>query len=83
MEQIIEKILSVRQASVILSCSEANVYSLIDSGDLPFIPVGQSKCYRISTIDLLDFIQQRKVRKRGIKTQVVRRVGKLKHIKIG
>lgn len=77
----IPRLLTITEAAQVLGCSEANVYSLIESGKIPYVAVGRKKGYRIASDDLLLFIQSRKVRKQLAETKpVVRR--RLRHIRI-
>lgn len=56
------RLLSVKQTAQSLACSVANVYALIEAGELAVVNVGKSKGYRIDRRDLEAFIQQRKFR---------------------
>lgn len=56
------QLLSVKQAAVRLCCSAANVYSLIEGGELAVVRVGRQKGYRIDLRDLDAFIADRKFR---------------------
>ena len=76
----VKELLPVSDVARILVCSEANVYSLIDAGELPYVPIGKSKGYRIDPADLTAFIQKRKVQKQRAKRKVPR--PRLKHIKL-
>jgi excisionase family DNA binding protein len=74
------RFVKVRQAATELGCSIANVYALLNKGELPFVSVGQSKGYRIDTADIARFVSQRKVQREGAKPRVPR--PQLKHIKL-
>ena len=37
-----KELLTVAEAARILVCSEANVYGLIDAGQLPYVPIGKA-----------------------------------------
>ena len=74
------RLVKVRQAATELGCSIANVYALMNRGELPFVSVGQSKGYRIDSVDIARFISQRKVQREGAKPRVPR--PQLKHIKL-
>lgn len=73
------QLLTVRQTASRLGCSAANVYSLIECGDLPIVRVGRHKGYRVDIRDLDGFIYGRKFRYQGpmLKPSQTR----LKHLK--
>ena len=73
-------LLTVKEVAAILACSEKNVYSLIEGGQLPFVPIGQSKGYRIDHDDLSKFIAARKMQNEDRKPKAPR--PRLKHIKV-
>lgn len=73
------RLLTVRQAAERLACSPANVYALIEAGDLPVVPVGKRKGYRLDERDLVRFVQGRKFVLRPAETPG--RV-RLKHLKL-
>ena len=77
----IPKLLSIAEVATALGCSEANVYSLIDSGKLPFVPVGRKKGYRVASDDLQAFIESRKLQKQPAETKPVSRP-RLRHIRL-
>ena len=56
------RLLTVREAAAWLACSQANVYALVEKGDLPVVPVGRRKGYRFDRRDLEAFVEQRKFR---------------------
>ena len=76
----IHGLLTIADVARILVCSGANVYALIDAGQLPYVRIGKSKGYRIDPADLASFIQERKVQKEGVKHKAPR--PRLKHIKV-
>ena len=73
--------MTIAEAAQALGCSEANVYSLIDSGKLPYVPVGRKKGYRIASDDLDLFIGSRKLQKQPAETKPVSRP-RLHHIRL-
>ncbi|MDA7980916.1 MAG: helix-turn-helix domain-containing protein [Pirellulales bacterium] len=77
----LQPLLTVTEVARILVCSEANVYALIDRGELPWIQTGLSKGYRIDPTDLDVFLRSRKKRNgSGPKRKALR--PRLKHIRI-
>lgn len=56
------QLLTVKQAAERLSCSAANVYTLIETGALAVVQVGCRKGYRIDLRDLDSFVYDRKFR---------------------
>jgi len=76
----LSSLLTVAEVAEILVCSEANVYTLIDVGELPYITIGKSKGYRIDRDDLVAFLSNRKVQRAGAKRNVTRR--QLKHLRL-
>ena len=74
-----EPLMTIKQVAEYLGCSERNVYSLLDRGELPYVLVGSSKGYRIDPADLRTFVQQRKVRGEREKPPRLNRT-RLKHI---
>ena len=74
------RLVTVKQAAELLGCSKANLYSLLNGGELPFVCVGKSKGYRIDVEDIERFIDQRKVQREGSVPKVPR--PQLKHIKL-
>jgi len=72
--------MTVKQAAAILLCSEQNVYALIKRGELPYVPTGTSKGYRIDPSDLTNFIRGRKVQHESNEPKAPR--PRLKHIKL-
>ncbi len=75
-----KKLLTVADVAQCLGCSEANVYALLEAGELPYVPIGKSKGYRIDPADLERFIGSRKVRNEGAKPKAPR--PRLKHIRL-
>lgn len=55
------RLLTVKQAAARLCCSQANLYTLIERGDLPVVAVGRRKGYRLDVADLDAFVAGRKV----------------------
>jgi excisionase family DNA binding protein len=55
-------LLTVDQAADRLSCSKANVYALIEQGELPVVRIGRAKGYRVDIRDLGNFVRDRKFR---------------------
>jgi len=74
------KLLTIAEAAAVLSASKSLVYELLDQGEIPYVPVGKSKAYRIDAEDLATFIQRRKVQNEGRKPKAPR--PRLKHIKV-
>ena len=73
-------LLTVKQCAAVLACSEQSVYALIKRGELPYVPTGASKGYRIDPSDLTTFIHSRKVRNEGSRVKTAH--PRLKHIKL-
>lgn len=73
------QLLTVKEVAERLQCSDANVYALVEAGQLPFVRIGRSKGYRIDAGDLAAFIEERKVQKTGAKPRPPR--PRLKHIR--
>ena len=73
-------LLTVNESAALLGCSRANVYGLIEAGELPVVAVGKSRGYRIDRRDLDEFIHRRKFRKEGEKPTAPR--PRLKHIQL-
>lgn len=73
------QLITVKQAAVRLSCSPANVYSLIETGKLAIVQVGKRKGYRIDLRDLDAFVQDRKFRFQAPQATAPRQT--LKHLK--
>lgn len=73
-------LVTVREAAERLACSPANVYALIESGELAVVPVGRRKGYRIDLRDLDTFVRERKFKFEtpAPKAQPVR----LKHLRL-
>lgn len=55
------KLLTIAEAAEALATSKSVVYELLQRGDLPYVPVGPSKAYRIDARDLDAYIERRKV----------------------
>lgn len=75
-------LLTVREAAQHLGCSEANIYTLIDRGELVFVRIGPAKGYRIDPADLAAFIDSRKESKPGAAKLRARPRPQLKHIRL-
>jgi excisionase family DNA binding protein len=74
------RLLTIKQTAKQLACSQANVYTLVEAGELPFVRVGRRKGLRIDTKDLEDFIRSRKVQYEQARPTPPR--PRLKHIKL-
>lgn len=77
----IPRLLTVTEAAVFLGCSRANVYGLIEDGELPVIAIGKSRGYRLDRRDIEEFLQRRKVQKVSDKPARPAYRPQLKHIK--
>jgi excisionase family DNA binding protein len=75
-------LLTVNESAALLGCSRANVYGLIEAGELPVVAVGKSRGYRIDRRDLDEFIHRRKFRKEGEKPVAPAPRPRLKHIRL-
>lgn len=75
------RLLTVSETAALLGCSRANVYGLIDAGELPVIAIGKSRGYRIDRKDIEEFIDRRKTCKEGRKPAPPAPRPKLKHIR--
>ena len=73
-------LLTVREAADWLACSQANVYALVEKGELPVVPVGRRKGYRIDRRDLEAFVDRRKFRFQA--PPAARPKERLKHLKL-
>jgi excisionase family DNA binding protein len=73
-------LLTITETAEFLGCSRANVYALIDVGDLPVISIGKSRGYRVDRRDLENFLQIRKKQKAAVPVKLPRL--KLKHIRL-
>lgn len=76
------RLLTVTEAATHLGCSRANVYGLINAGELPVVSVGKSRGYRIDRMDVEEFIQRRKTCKEGRKPTPPTTRPRLKHIRL-
>ena len=76
------RLLTITEAAEFLGCSRANVYGLIDAGELPVIAIGKSRGYRIDRRDIEEFLQRRKVHKMGREPRRPAPRPRLKHIKL-
>lgn len=79
-QDIETRLLTVAEAARFLGCSEANVYSLISGGDIPYILIGRRKGIRLDRADLEAFIDSRKQQRTATPRKVTR--PKLKHIRL-
>ena len=71
--------LNVRQVADQLGCSLANVYALMNRGNLPFVRIGKLKGYRITVDDLRAFVAERRIHYESPERQPRR--PRLKHLK--
>jgi excisionase family DNA binding protein len=76
------RLLTVRETAAYLSCSVNNVYALIDSGQLPFVRIGNAKGYRIDLRDIEEFIDSRKRSKQSTEQLAHRPPQKLRHLRL-
>ena len=77
-----KRLLTVIETAEILGCSRANIYGLIEDGELPVVAIGKSRGYRIDRIDIDAFIERRKTRKQGRTPSPPATRPRLKHIKL-
>lgn len=75
------RLVTVKEAARLLGCSEANLYGLLESGKLPYVPIGRRKGYRIDVEDLHRFIEQRKILNQPQESLHRARL-RLKHVKL-
>lgn len=75
-------LLNVKRVAELLGCSQANVYALIEDGELPYVSIGSAKGYRIDPEDLQSFVAARKTQR--IQRRPKRKPPKpqLKHIRL-
>jgi len=76
------RLMTISQAAERLGCSRANVYGLINDGELPVVSIGRSRGYRIDSQDIEAFIQRRKSQRDGGQTVPLPARPRLKHIKL-
>ena len=76
------RLLTVKQTASRLGCSAANIYGLIDGGELPVITVGKSLGYRIDPRDIDEFLSRRKTWKGGARQRVPLPRPRLRHIRL-
>lgn len=76
----VPSLMTIRGVARFLGCSVANVYALIDAGELPVISIGTTRGYRVDWRDLDDFILRRKTTKAAAGIKPPR--PKLKHIRL-
>ncbi len=74
------RLLTVAQTASLLGCSEANIYGLLESGDLAYVLIGRRKGYRIDRADLEAFITSRKRKQAAAPVSAPR--PRLKHIRL-
>ncbi len=79
-EANVPRLLTVREAAEFLGCSEANIYSLIKAGVVPYVMIGRRKGYRLDRVDLGLFIESQKQQKAAAPARLPRQ--KLKHIRL-
>lgn len=73
-------LMTVRDVAKFVGCSVANVYGLIETGELPVIAIGKTRGYRIDRHDLDEFLRRRKQQKFAAPPKPPR--PKLKHIRL-
>jgi len=76
------QLLSVNETAVLLGCSRANIYGLVEAGQLPVIAIGRSRGYRIDRRDIEAFIERRKTCRVGKRPAPPAPRPRLKHIKL-
>lgn len=76
------QLLSIVETAALLGCSRANVYALVNAGELPVISIGKSRGYRIDRRDIEEFLQRRKFCKEGRQPTPPTARPRLKHIKL-
>lgn len=76
------RLLTIQQAATVLACSQANVYRLIESGELPVVPVGASRGFRIDYHDIEEFVRTRKTEIGETKRRAPLPRPRLKHIRL-
>ncbi len=76
------QLLSIVETAALLGCSRANVYALVNAGELPVISIGKSRGYRIDRRDIEEFLQRRKFCKEGRQPAPPSPRPRLKHIKL-
>jgi excisionase family DNA binding protein len=81
-ESSVLKLLTIAEAAEILSASKSLIYQLVERGELPYVPVGTSKAYRIDLRDLEQFINHRKQRREGGNESIPLPRPHLKHLKL-
>jgi excisionase family DNA binding protein len=74
------RLLTVKETADWLGCSEANVYSLLEKGELPYVSVGRRKGYRIDPTDIAEFIRRRKAWNQPAQPHLPR--PRLKHLRL-
>ena len=74
------RLLTIKEAANFLGCTPANVYALRQAGQLPFVPIGTRKGYRVDQIDLDAFIERRKERRDAAEPKLPR--SRLKHLRL-
>lgn len=55
-------LITIQETAKRLGSSVTNVYALVAKGELPVVPIGLRKGYRVDLRDLEQFIDQRKFR---------------------
>ena len=77
----VPRLLTIAETAVALSCSEANVYSLINAGKLAYVLVGKRKGYRISADVLQQFVESQTLQAIPAETKPTYRP-RLRHIRL-
>lgn len=77
----IPRLLTIAEIATALSCSEANVYSLINAGKLAYVLVGKRKGYRVSADELQRFIESQTSQTKPAETKPTYRP-RLRHIRL-
>jgi excisionase family DNA binding protein len=75
------QLLTVGATALLLGCSRANIYGLIEAGELPVVAIGKTRGYRIDRRDIDAFIERRKTCKQTGKPALPPPRPRLKHIK--
>lgn len=74
------RLLTVSEVAETLAISKSLVYQLVERGEITYVSVGTAKGYRFDPQDLIEFIQSRKVCKKGEDKKPSR--PRLKHIRL-
>jgi excisionase family DNA binding protein len=73
-------LMTIRDVAKFVGCSVANVYGLIETGELPVIAIGKTRGYRVDRRDMEEFLCRRKQHKAAAPSKPPR--PKLKHIRL-